>query len=151
MACLTTSDWIALATMAATASGVCVVWLQTGKLSKQLTLQNFADYTKRYQEIILNFPEDINSETFILSGRDDYNKTMRYMRTYTDLCYEEWYLSNHKLIDKHVWQIWKGGMETAFSKSAFQQAWNLIKEDTKFGIEFESFIDSLLTSLKTSK
>ena len=41
------------------------------KMNEQLQIQNqqlkngfFAEYTKRYQEIILNFPEEINDNSF---------------------------------------------------------------------------------------
>jgi len=141
---MSASDWIALFTAVATTGGVFVVWYQTKKIAQQLTLQHFSDYTKRYQEIILNFPEDINSETFVLNGRDDYSKTMRYLRAYLDLCYEEWYLNDRALIDNDIWNIWKGGMETAFSKAAFRQAWDVIRADSDFGVEFSVFIDACI-------
>lgn len=147
------SDWIDLLSAIATIGGVFVVLCQTKKISQQLTLQHFSDYTKRYQEIILNFPEDINSATFVLIGRDDYNKTMRYLRAYLDLCYEEWYLNECALIDKNIdiWNIWKGGMETAFSKTAFHQAWEIIRTDSNFGVAFSEFIDSCIhNSIVTS-
>lgn len=63
-------------------------------MNKHLRLQVYADYTKRYQSITLNFPEDINDPTFLLKECDDYNRTMRQMRVYFDLCYEEWHLHN---------------------------------------------------------
>lgn len=138
------SDWLSLITTIATAVGVYVVWKQTQKLSDQLMLQNFSDYTKRYQEIILNFPEDINEPAFTFDRRDDYAKTMRYMRAYLDLCYEEWLLNQRKLIDGQIWVIWSGGMKTAFSKQAFRQAWVIVKNDTRFGSEFELFIDAFV-------
>jgi hypothetical protein len=66
---------------------------------------------------------------------------MRYMRAYFDLCFEEWDLNRKTLIDANFWSVWKAGMEFAFSKPAFQQAWMIIKLDASFGREFEAFVD----------
>ena len=115
---------------------------QSRSTRKQVKLQNFIEYTKRYQEIILNFPENINDEDFVFEGmkKEIKDKTMRYMRAYFDLCFEEYTLHEKKFIDDDLWSIWEGGMEMAFSKAAFQQAWKIIQEDTKFGENFEAFV-----------
>jgi hypothetical protein len=135
------ADWIAAVSAFATLAGVVVVFLQLRGLARQITLQHFADYTKRYQNIILEFPEDINAPNFKLAGRPDYDRTMRRMRAYFDLSFEEWNLDRDKLIDSRVWKVWKGGILTALSKPAFQQAWQIIKTDTTFGPKFESFVE----------
>ena len=135
--------WIAGATALFTFLGVVVVWCQLRSLSQQTRLQNFSDYTKRYQEIVLNFPEDINSESFSFEERADREKTMRYMRAYFDLCFEEWYLYKSGLIGSEFWCIWEGGIKTAVSKSAFRQAWKIIKNsNTEYGHEFDKFIEA---------
>ena len=134
-------DWIPWLNVLATVAGVAVVYRQLRQLSRQVELQHFSDYTKRYQEIVIHFPEDINSPDFILAGRPDYNHTMRYLRAYFDLSFEEWYLHSKNLINEDTWSLWRGGIETAQSKTAFQQAWELIEVDTRLGKEFEKFID----------
>jgi len=142
--CLGTSDWIALTGVIATGAGVLVIWKQTSRLADQLKLQHFSDYTKRYQEIILCFPEDVNSEKFVLEGRKDYASVMRHMRAYLDLCFEEWHLNQENVIDSGTWRLWSSGMKTAFSKTAFQQAWERIKKDTEYGAGFEGYIELLI-------
>lgn len=145
---MTNSDWISLGSAIATFLGVLVaivaLWKQMRKLSEQLMIQQFSDYTKRYQEIILHFPENINEANFLLSTHPENTRTMRYMRAYFDLCFEEWYLNQRSLIDKEIWKVWKSGMEAALSKSAFRQAWSQIKQDTSFGKEFEEFVGYML-------
>lgn len=145
---MTNSDWISLVSAIATISGVGVaivaVWMQMRKLSEQLMIQQFSDYTKRYQEIILRFPENINEASFVLSSHPKSTRTMRYMRAYFDLCFEEWYLNQRGLIDKEIWKVWKGGMEAALSKPAFGQAWGKIKQDTSFGKDFEGYVGCML-------
>lgn len=121
--------------------------------NKQLEIQNeqtkqmfFADYTKRYQEIILHFPENINEDNFVMKKlkSDVYEQTMRYMRVYFDLCYEEYFLHKKNYIDEDVWNNWKDGMESSFSKPAFKQAWNLVVKDSVFYKDFKRFVEKEL-------
>ena len=117
---------------------------QSHATRKQTKLQNFIEYTKRYQEIILNFPEGINRGDFVIkeiSPKQEQDKTMRYMRAYIDLCFEEHTLHKKGFIDDDLWAIWEGGMKTAFSKPAFKQAWKAIREDSEYGTEFKAFAD----------
>ena len=121
--------------------------------NKQLETQNeqtkhnfFADYTKRYQEIILHFPENINEDNFSYNDLDEkiQDLTMRYMRVYFDLCYEEYFLHKKNYIDEDVWKDWKEGMESAFSKPAFKQAWNRVVKDSFFYKDFKKFVEEKL-------
>jgi hypothetical protein len=135
-------SWEALTALGTVAATGVIFW-QLRVLNRQVKLQQYVDYTKRYQEIALNFPENVNDPKFKLGKRpiDEYNKTMRYMRAYFDLCYEEWDLNRRRLIDLNAWKVWEGGMKTAFGKTAFQQAWKIIKDsNTEYGPEFESFV-----------
>lgn len=122
--------------------------LQSRSTRKQVKLQNFIEYTKRYQEIILNFPEGINQGDIEIDLLDPVEKQriMRYMRAYLDLCFEEYTLHEKGFIDNDLWEIWESGMRTAFSKPAFKQAWEKIREDTEYGKEFTNFADQLKLS-----
>ena len=150
--CMTNSDWISLGSAVATFIGVIVaiiaIWLQMKKLNNQLIIQQFSDYTKRYQEIILHFPENINEQSFDFSTDPNKNTTMRYMRAYFDLSFEEWHLNQRKLIDTETWNVWEGGIKTALSKAAFNKAWLVIKKDISYGQEFETFLDHFIPAVK---
>lgn len=119
--------------------------------SQQLRLSFFADYTKRYQEIILNFPETINEPNFSFDGleKDVRDKTIRYMRAYFDLCSEEFHLNQKLHIDEDVWKIWKSGIEFAFKKKAFQDAWLIIIKDTIYSEEFIAWINAEIKKNKS--
>jgi|KBSSwiStaDraftv2_1062776.scaffolds.fasta_scaffold790460_1 hypothetical protein len=146
----TTSEWIAAVAALGTVAGVAVIFVQLRHLSRQIKLQSFSDYTKRYQEIILNLPDDIHAREFTLKDRRDYEKIMRYMRAYFDLSYEEWFLEGQRLIDPRFWQVWRIGIRTAMSKPAFQQSWEIIKTDSRFGTPFENFIDAIAHDLSSN-
>lgn len=118
------------------------LWFTISSFKKQLQLNFFADYTKRYQEIVLNFPESINSKEFELDKLEALvrDKTLRYMRAYFDLCSEEYYLWKQRSIDTSTWQEWETGMKFAFSKPAFQQAWRVLGLDTIYYGKFSEFM-----------
>ncbi|MDF1821049.1 MAG: hypothetical protein P1U64_05740 [Alcanivoracaceae bacterium] len=110
---------------------------------KQLQLNFFAEYTRRYQEIILNLPETINQPDFNFDALDSSSrdKSLRYMRAYFDLCSEEYFLRRSDHIGRKTWQEWKAGMEFAFSKTAFQDAWDILSKDTIYYGEFSEFVE----------
>ena len=122
-------DWIqaicSVVTLILTLVSILFALRQLRSVSQQLTIQNFSDYTKRYQEIILSLPENVN-----------------------DMSFEEYWLNQNGLIWKPIWTIWSGGMKTACSRPAFRQAWQIIGNDSDYGVEFHQFIDQL-TGLTT--
>lgn len=126
--------------------GVCITaiafWFTVKSFQKQLQLSFFSEYTKRYQEIMLNLPESINASNFEYDtlSRDERDKTLRYMRAYFDLCSEEYYLYKKNYIDKCTWKEWESGMKFAFSKTAFVKAWTLLKFDAIYYGEFSKFV-----------
>lgn len=133
------SDIIQLGIMLSTAGAL---FFTVRNFRKQLQLSFFAEYTKRYQEIILNFPESINEDDFEFESlvEEERNKTLRYMRVYFDLCSEEYFLWQSKHIDKKTWKEWESGIKYAFSKVAFREGWRRITMDTIYYKDFSSFV-----------
>jgi hypothetical protein len=155
--CLLGQNFWDAVTAIATLTAAYVVWQQLSSLtqqlkiqSDQLKLQHYSEYTKRYQSIVLELPEDINNPKFKLSKRSgEYASTMRHMRAYFDLCFEEWDLHRRKLIDDEAWAVWDDGIATAMSKSAFKQAWKISTDTgTDYGDEFQKFIERKIASIK---
>jgi len=93
------SDWIAIGGVVAAL--LAILW-QSRQVRRQLILQNYSEYTRRYQQIILAFPEDINQKDFILQDRQGRDSVMRQMRTYFDLCYEEYFLWKCKRLSQNA-------------------------------------------------
>ena len=123
------------------------------QFKKQLQLTFFADYTKRYQGIFLNFPETINRKDFDFNALkpDKKAKTLKYMRAYFDLCSEELFLYNKGRIDDETWKEWKSGIEYSFSKTAFKLAWEIISLDTSYYSDFVKFVKPFASSKIGSK
>ncbi len=147
-------DCVQIIIMLATIVGVVIpgvgVWVSVYSFRKQLRLNFFADYTKRYQEIILNFPENINDKGFNFESMEKHekDKTLRYMRAYFDLCSEEFFLWKSGNIDEDTWNEWRNGIKYAFSKTAFRQAWKRISLDSDFYTNFNSFIEEVIKKTK---
>ncbi|MFK5948941.1 MAG: hypothetical protein QM500_09270 [Methylococcales bacterium] len=116
----------------------------------QLQLTVFSDYTKRYQEIMLNFPESINEIDFNFDNLgENKDRTLRYMRAYFDLCSEEYFLHSQGKIGDNTWKEWKSGIEYAFSKTAFIKGWEIVSLDTGYYPEFVKFVDEVMMRIKS--
>jgi len=121
---------------------IALIW-QSYLSRQQMKLNFFAEYTKRYQEIYLNLPYNINEPDFDFTKLDNKvkEKTIRYMRAYFDLCSEEYFLFLSGKISKKVWHEWEEGIEYTFSKKAFKAAWVIVHLDSRFYGKFVKWIN----------
>ena len=104
------------------------IWQST----RQAKMQIFIVYTQRYHDIMLKLPIDVESSDFNIDSLEPANKAalLRAMRAYYDLCSEEFYL--RKNFDRKVWSMWKRGMEYAFVRPAFRDAWDLLPNKKEY-------------------
>jgi hypothetical protein len=59
-------------------------------------------------------------------------------------------LHRRELIDQEPWSVWQGGIATAMSKPAFQQAWKISQNsNTNYGEDFDKFIDKATANTKS--
>ena len=144
---MTTSEWInafiSLLGLLVAGGGLIAVCVQVRQVRNQLKLQNYSEYTRRYAEIVFRLPEEVNDENFSLDEREDRPQIMRVFRAFFDLCFEEYDLHNRKLVDEDAWQIWSGGIETAMSRPAFRQAWQVVRDTSGFGWKFNDYMNEL--------
>jgi len=144
---ISTADEIQIMSLIVTGIGVLIalvalIW-QSYLYRQQIKLNFFSEYTKRYQEICLNLPFNINEPNFDFTKIDVEvkEKTIRYMRAYFDLCSEEYFLFLSGKISKKVWNEWKEGIEYTFSKKAFKDAWVIVHLDSRFYGKFVKWIN----------
>jgi len=113
---------------------------QSNDLLKQ---QMFAEYTKRFQEIILQMPKEVyegNADTL------DTN-VMRYMDLYFNLCSEEYDLNKKGSLHPDVWKQWEEGMKLTMKQDIYKKAW--IKCREKYYSEgFKDFFNQFLQDQK---
>jgi hypothetical protein len=110
-----------------------------------LRLSFFAEYTRRYHDIIMQLPDDIYDDNFDFDRAK--HTIMCLFHAYFDLCSEEWHLrTNESIIDDNVWNNWVEGMTSAFKKKVFREAWYfIIKADVNYyDKEFRNFVTEKL-------
>ena len=86
---------------------------------------------KRYQEIIVDFPENINEQDF-----DLLNLKKKIMISWCKKCVSILICALRNgtycdgLLDSNFWNLWSAGMTIAQSKPAFVNAWKIVKIQT---------------------
>lgn len=100
------------------------IYISQKRDKKQRKLEMFAEYTRRYQDIFMNMPEDIYDGTANVD-----TKTKRYMRLYFDLCSEEYHLWQDKVVPEKVWNLWVEGMQIACNHQIYKCSWDALKEE----------------------
>ena len=128
---MTKGDWIQIGILAAAI--ISILYSQWND-RKQRKLQMYAEYTRRYQDIFLNMPDDIYNGTAEIDER-----TKKFMRFYFDLCNEEYHLWQEGFVKNKVWQLWVEGMQIETKREIFQKAWGAIKND--YNPDFRNYFE----------
>ena len=119
---------------------------------KQSKMQTFLTYTQRYQDIIVNLPIGVESDQFLIESRnvEEQDKILRWLRAYFDMCSEEYFLNQNKLIHKKAWELWESGMSDSLKKPAFVKAWEVIQSNEYFHEEFAGYIEDIIEKHKNA-
>ena len=88
---------------------------------KQNQIAFFAEYTKRYNDIIISMPDNV------FNGSATVEQSIRYLQLYFDLCSEEYHLKKQGFIPEDVWELWKEGMQITTNKRLYKDCWDNIK------------------------
>ncbi len=138
------SDWVAVTGTVATIVSVIVagyaLWRQLAVLRRQMAIQHFADYARRYAELMERLPERAHDPCCDLEGAGPTDAIMPIMRSYFAACFEEWYVHERGYFDGGMWNMWRLGMRNALAKTAFRDAWNRIAADTRYDPGFTAFV-----------
>ena len=109
------------------------------RATKQAENLFFAEYTKRYQDIILAMPDDVFDGTANINGR-----TLKYMQLYFDLCSEEYNLYCKGFIPVGIWNNWKEGMRLTLKMRLYHLCW--INISGNYNPEFYRFFENEIIS-----
>lgn len=102
---------------------------------RQTQLTFFSEYTKRYQDIMLNLYSDNGNRS-------------HYYRLYFDLCSEEYYLQKHNYLPKDIWEMWEDGMKLEFKLRDMHTAWN--SNSQYYNKDFCDFMQKIMNDSKTN-
>ena len=112
---------------------------------EQNQIQMFAEYTKRYQDIIMNMPKSV------YEGSEEVNDdVLRYMQLYFNLCSEEYDLRSKDAISSDVWDKWLAGIQLTMSRPVYQKAWLLENENYSKNTSFVAFLDACTKPIRPS-
>lgn len=128
---MTSSDIIQLGILFVTA--VAVLWSQYSD-RQQRKLSMFAEYTKRYQDIILSMPDSV-----LMGTADVKTDVLKHLQLYFDLCSEEYYLWQQGFVPCHIWQLWSEGMQITLQNPVFRKSWD--KLSRQYSKIFRKYFD----------
>lgn len=120
------SGIIAIIALALSGYSICI---SKRTAQKQLQMNFFKEYTRRYQEITIGLLSDQQNE-------------ISYQKLYIDLCSEEFYLKSQGYLPQEVWDIWYEGMRLAVKVESLQTAWK--KFGGNYSAEFSTFFGNLI-------
>lgn len=110
-------------------------------LMRQLQSQFFAEYTRRYSELMDKMPPDFfdpkKANSLELDG-----EMLKKCRLYYDLSSEEYELHLQCRLNRRVWNYWKAGIEDIVNLPVFAKAWDE-KLCGQYNEPFQRFIISL--------
>jgi hypothetical protein len=81
-------------------------------------------YTERYEHILGEFPKDaflVRFDSQVLPPQSP-ELTLCILK-YLNLCSEEYFLWQHKYLDKTVWDIWEGDLKKMIASPLLQREW----------------------------
>lgn len=106
---------------------------------EQNQIQMFAEYTRRYQDIIMNMPHSV------YEGDETLDKNvLRYMSLYFNLCSEEFDLHSKGAISHDVWSKWLVGFKITMQHRIYQLAWQ--HEKGNYDITFRTFFEGIINT-----
>jgi hypothetical protein len=130
--------------------GVSIVAIlaQLRSVGRQLFVQNFAEHNRRYGQILDRLPRQLLNADFKLADTDPAirEEAVRGLWAYFDLCFEQWFLADNRLVGRRLSGMWEAGLKASMSRPPFQEGWVVIKQLTTYPNEFQQYVERLRTA-----
>ena len=143
---------VAVASVAGVLVALFAMILALRGVRNQLWLQTFAEYTRRYAEIVRELPSEARRPggLFKFEELDDVEqgRVLNTARAYLNLCSEEYFLHSRGRIDDVTWAIWRDGMIEVLRAPWIQNTWEILKPEYRF-LEFCEFLDDCITEARS--
>lgn len=108
---------------------------------QQRKLSMFAEYTKRYQDVILSMPDSV-----LMGIADIKTDVLKHLQLYFDLCSEEYYLWQQGIVPCHIWQLWSEGMQITMQNPVFRKSWDKLSH--QYSKIFRQYFDDKIIAGK---
>jgi hypothetical protein len=124
------------------------LWLNSRYTKRQWNFNAFTHYTKRYDDIMGEFPGQDYTLRFDLEHQIPSNNEVRLaVLRYLNMTSEEFYLQRDKYLDDKVWQIWLPEIKRTLQSPLFQREWQNLKGEFKTYEEFSDFVEQVQSEM----
>ena len=154
---LYTIDWTAVAAIIECLVIIMLVYQlyvrkrESDRIKEINQLQFFSKFVERYQSIMMLLPYNVHAKNFNYDEIIDKSEFLKIMRSYFDLCSEEYYLFTEQKINDEIWSEWNKGIAFSMTCPAFQIAWKELPQNDALYDKFRDYIESLITNNDTLK
>lgn len=135
---------IRLGTLISVMVGVATLIVGAYRFKRQLNVQVFIEYTKRFDQVLSSFPAGAwcartSSEADL--PEESSELTMACLR-YLNLCAEELYLRRRRYLKDRVWRIWEAELARTLSSRLFVREWRSLRAQFATYPEFQHWVES---------
>jgi hypothetical protein len=123
---------------------IITVYFQVRQSSKAMAAHVYTTYTTRYAEIMKHLPPELRGRLFNAKA----DETEKYkqdvdiaLAQYLDLCCEEFYLSEHRMLPKRIWTIWSAEMQQCLASEVVRTFWHENRKSYDSNPGFQDFVD----------
>ena len=141
---MTTTDWIAVASIATVIVSAAAIVAALKGVRDQLRVTIFLTYTERYMRTMNSLPFEARrpgSEYRLASlSEEEQVRVLGVFREYFNLCSEESWLHQHHRIDHATWEVWERGMQQVARFPCFREVWDALALEYDYFDKFRDFV-----------
>ena len=130
--------------LAVQAIGYCGIVVSILLVYRQMHVNIFCEYTKRFLDIeqeLSPFIRDlIENKSYDDFNADEKRQIRNVMRKYLNMCSEEFHLQRSGFIKKSTWKVWELGIKETINIPAMRSALIEIKKEYMYFEEFYNYI-----------
>lgn len=120
-----------------------VIW-GVKSYNQQMNTQVFLTYTQRFDQIMESFPEDAWIVRLDLDKLPEPSpKLSKAALKYLNLCAEEYYLLQKKLLAEDVWKIWEDELKRTLQSPLFLREWKELSKEFEAYPEFSQYLENV--------
>jgi hypothetical protein len=145
-------SWLEVSQLLVNVAGIAILaltawnlYFASRSLRRQMNLQIYLEFTKRYEELMRQSPEE--ARTSLLGRRlSEIEPTKRgevkaHALQYLNLSSEEYHLMESGYLDREVWELWRHEMEWTLRTTLFRTAWPELKHQFASFPEFSAYME----------
>lgn len=140
--------FIRLGTLVSVMVGVATLVVSAYRFKRQINVQVFIEYTKRFDQVLYSFPAgawcartsheaELPDESPALSVA-----CLRYL----NLCAEELYLRRRRYLKDRVWRIWEAELARTLGSRLFVREWKSLRGQFDTYPEFQDWVESKMAN-----